>query len=165
MTRITEEKNTIVILLPRNPTQAKEIGKNYNYKNLIIPASALDGLKLVIQADLVIGGGGTMTREAAAVGTPSYSFFRGQMGSVDTQLEREKRLIMLRSTNDIESKLRISKKDANRKLQSGKSKTLDSILLSLQMILQQETGHPISAIRNKNKSPNTQPSDSSNRRA
>jgi predicted glycosyltransferase len=61
--------------------------------------------------DLVISGGGTMTREAAVLGVPSYSFFRGRMGRVDMSLEKSRRLTMLRTADDVRDKLEIAKRD------------------------------------------------------
>ena len=47
------------------------------------PNRAFDGLNLIWFSDLVISGGGTMNREAAALGVPVYSIFRGKIGGVD----------------------------------------------------------------------------------
>ncbi len=54
------------------------------------------------RADLVIGGGGSMTREAAVAGLPAYSFFQGEPGAADSLLEEEGRLVMLRDEKDLE---------------------------------------------------------------
>jgi len=55
--------------------------------------ATLDGLALVWNADLVVSGGGTMTREAAALGIPSYSVFTGAIGAVDQRLFDEGRIV------------------------------------------------------------------------
>lgn len=78
----------------------------------IVPKRVYDGPTLISAMDLVLGGGGTMTREAAVLGVPAYSFFRGRGGRVDEALEREGRLVMLRSADEVGSKLRLAKKPA-----------------------------------------------------
>ena len=55
-------------------------------RRIIIPTQALDGLNLVWFSDLVVSGGGTMNREAAALGVPVYSIFSGTLGAVDGDL-------------------------------------------------------------------------------
>ncbi|HKW03707.1 MAG TPA: DUF354 domain-containing protein [Nitrososphaerales archaeon] len=63
-----------ILLLPRYDTQREWARKKF--RNLaIIPGSAVDGLKLLSEASLVIGGGGTMTQEAALLGIPNISYF------------------------------------------------------------------------------------------
>jgi predicted glycosyltransferase len=54
------------------------------------------------EADLVIGAGGTMTREAAVMGIPSYSVFRGPRPAVDVWLERRGALRFLESPQQLE---------------------------------------------------------------
>lgn len=74
-------------------------------KKIIVPAQALDGLNLVWFSDLVVSGGGTMNREAAALGVPVYSIFRGKLGAVDRCLAREGRLILIENLDDVRSKV------------------------------------------------------------
>jgi hypothetical protein len=52
----------------------------------------VDGQSLVALADLVVSAGGTMNREAVALGTPVYTIYGGRLGGVDEQLMREGRL-------------------------------------------------------------------------
>ena len=54
-------------------------------RKIIVPERALDGLNLIWFSDLVVSGGGTMNREAAALGVPVYSIFRGKLGAVDAR--------------------------------------------------------------------------------
>ena len=51
-----------------------------------MPDRAVDALSLVALADLVVSAGGTMNREAVALGTPVYTTFSGRLGAVDEQL-------------------------------------------------------------------------------
>jgi len=77
---------------------------------VVVPQRVYDGPSLVAAMDMVFSGGGTMTREAAVLGVPSYSFFRGRPGRVDEHLESEGRLVMLRTAGDVRSKIVWEKK-------------------------------------------------------
>jgi hypothetical protein len=79
-------------------------------KKIIVPQHALDGLNLIWFSDLVVSGGGTMNREAAALGVPVYSIFRGKLGAVDRYLAREGRLVLIESGEDVRSKIRVAKR-------------------------------------------------------
>ena len=68
------------------------------------------GLDLIHAADLVLSGGGTMIREAVAMGVPAYSFFTGRPGAVDEKLSREGRLTLVRRQEDI-GKIRFAKSE------------------------------------------------------
>jgi predicted glycosyltransferase len=57
-----------------------------------VPARAVDAQSLVAYADLVVSAGGTMNREAVALGTPVYTTFEGRLGAVDEALLHEGRL-------------------------------------------------------------------------
>ncbi len=78
------QSNTQVVLLPRGPEQAND----YTIANVIVPARAVDGRSLLASADVFIGAGGTMTREAALLGVPTYTVFAGPLAAVDAQLIR-----------------------------------------------------------------------------
>lgn len=104
-----------MIILPRNEkTQKDFIYKTWpiwcKEKRIIIPDQVVDGLNLIWHSDLVISGGGTMNREAAALGVPVYSIFRGVQGAVDKYLAERGRLIMIESQNDVASKIRLVKR-------------------------------------------------------
>lgn len=68
---------------------------------VIFPKIAVDGLSLVGEADLMISAGGTMNREAVALGVPVYTVFAGRMGAVDEHLIADGRLRLLRSPDDV----------------------------------------------------------------
>ena len=74
-------------------------------RKIIIPDRVVDGLNLVWHSDFVISGGGTMNREAAALGVPVYSIFRGKLGAVDRYLAQHQRLILIESVEDVRSKI------------------------------------------------------------
>ena len=56
--------------------------------NCVVPRAAIDSRSLVYAADLMIGAGGTMTREAAVMGIPTWTLFAGKTPAVDEWLER-----------------------------------------------------------------------------
>ncbi len=69
---------------------------------IVVPDRAIDAQSLIAFADLVVGAGGTMNREAVALGTPVYTIFSGRMGAVDERLIAEGRLRELASPDAIE---------------------------------------------------------------
>ncbi|UPU37043.1 DUF354 domain-containing protein [Geomonas paludis] len=113
MQRLTALSDTRLIVLPRNGDQEATVRAAWSSLidtgKIIIPPKVIDGLNLIWHSDLVISGGGTMNREAAALGVPVYSIFRGQMGTVDEYLANCGRLVLLQSIEDIENKLHICK--------------------------------------------------------
>ena len=101
---LTNEK-VQVILLPRNEAQRAA----YSDKGLIIPSAPLDGANLIAASDLVISAGGTINREAAALGVPAVSIYAGKWAAVDEELVKEGRLQRVSSADDL-GKLLIQKK-------------------------------------------------------
>jgi uncharacterized protein len=103
-----------MVVLPRTERQAEEIRKAWpelcSKRKLIIPEKVLDGLNLIWNSDLVISGGGTMNREAAALGIPVYSIFRGKIGAVDTFLAEKGRMVLIESPADLPSKLQVTRR-------------------------------------------------------
>jgi predicted glycosyltransferase len=100
-----------MVILPRTASaQGDFIRRTWSQwceeRKIIIPQRALGGLNLVWFSDLVVSGGGTMNREAAALGVPVYSIFRGKLGAVDRHLTEEGRLVMIETLEDVRSKLR-----------------------------------------------------------
>jgi uncharacterized protein len=83
----TEEAQTVV--LPRTPEQREQVRRLGRF---VVPERAVDAQSLVALADLVISAGGTMNREAVALGTPVFTTFEGRLGAVDESLVREGRL-------------------------------------------------------------------------
>src|SRR2546426_12290764 len=76
----------------------------------IIPATVVDGLNLLWCSDLVVSGGGTMNREAAALGVPVYSIFRGKTAAVDIRLQEEGRLILIENTDQVLHKILLKRR-------------------------------------------------------
>ncbi|HEX7291291.1 MAG TPA: DUF354 domain-containing protein [Conexibacter sp.] len=86
------------VVLPRTPEQRAELSAAGGF---VIPARAIDAQSLIAYADLVISAGGTMNREAVALGTPVFSSFEGRLGAVDERLIAEGRLRLLRDPADV----------------------------------------------------------------
>jgi len=126
MNYLGEIDNTLVILLPRNPQQNRLYKKIYSNQiesgKIIVPEGPVNGLNLLWHSDLVISGGGTMNREAAALDIPVYSIFGGKLGSIDHHLSSTGKLILLKSEKDISEKLKIVK----RKRTEHQQKDLDA---------------------------------------
>ena len=80
------------VVLPRVDSQRAELAQAGGF---IVPEHAIDAQSLIAFADLVISAGGTMNREAVALGTPVYTTFQGRLGAVDERLIAEGRLRML----------------------------------------------------------------------
>jgi len=88
------------VVLLRTPDQRAGV-EAIGAKNLIIPDTVVDAQSLVYYADIVVSGGGTLNREAVALGTPAYTVFQGVMGAVDKRLIAEGRLRQLISVDDL----------------------------------------------------------------
>jgi predicted glycosyltransferase len=99
--RLATDPRVHVALLPRGRAQRRDVGALLDDRGIrwSVPRP-VDGRQLVWAADLVIGGGGTMTREAAVLGVPACSVFQGPTGAVDRSLEAGGRLQLLRGVED-----------------------------------------------------------------
>ena len=84
------------VVLPRTPQQRAELRDGF-----IVPERAIDAQSLIAYADLVVSAGGTMNREAVALGTPVWTTFQGRLGAVDGRLIADGRLRALRSADDV----------------------------------------------------------------
>lgn len=88
------------VVIPRTAEQRRE-ARAMGAGNLIVPELAIDAQSLIAFADLVVSAGGTMNREAVALGTPVYTTFAGRMGGVDEALIAEGRLRVLENPADL----------------------------------------------------------------
>jgi uncharacterized protein len=89
------------VVIPRTLDQAERL-RARGAPSLVIPDRAIDAQSLIAYADLVVSAGGTMNREAVALGTPVYTIFSGALGAVDERLIDEGRLRPLRDSAEIE---------------------------------------------------------------
>jgi len=94
--RLRERAQTVV--LPRTREQREELAAAGGF---IVPKHAVDAQSLVWHADLVVSAGGTMNREAIALGTPVFTTFEGRLGAVDERLMAEGRLRKLSGADEL----------------------------------------------------------------
>jgi len=140
---LMERPEARVILLPRNEKQAKVLRKDWaqwiQNRKIIIPEHVVDGLNLIWISDLVISGGGTMNREAAALGVPVYSIFRGSIGAVDKYLASSGRLVLIESAQDIRTKVVLKPRVRASEGSVQTSLVLDSIVDAIISIAEHQT--------------------------
>jgi predicted glycosyltransferase len=91
------------VVLPRTDAQREELA---GVPGFLVPEQAIDAQSLIAHADLVISAGGTMNREAVALGTPVYTTFEGRMGAVDERLIQTGRLHKLSDPAQLDLKKR-----------------------------------------------------------
>jgi uncharacterized protein len=115
---------TQTVVLPRTLAQRDEV---LRLGPFVVPERAVDAQSLVAYADLVISAGGTMNREAVALGTPVYTTFEGRLGAVDEALLREGRLRKLGDLGEI----RVERRPAHGELRVRRDpRELVTLLLS-----------------------------------
>jgi predicted glycosyltransferase len=98
--RLAAAERTTAVILPRTGEQALTVRERGD-PSLVVPDRAIDAQSLIAFADLVVGAGGTMNREAVALGTPVYTIFSGRMGGVDERLIAAGRLRPLREAAEL----------------------------------------------------------------
>jgi predicted glycosyltransferase len=86
------EQGAQVVLLPRTAEQAAR----YRRAGVVVPDTPPDGATLLATVDFTVGAGGTMTRESALLGTPTYTVFMAELAAVDAELIRQGRIVDLR---------------------------------------------------------------------
>jgi len=91
LARLGQDSDVHAVVLPRTQAQ-RELVESLRLPSLIVPPGAVEAQSLVALADLVVSAGGTMNREAAALGTPVYTTYGGRLGGVDEALIRSGRL-------------------------------------------------------------------------
>ncbi|HEY4674408.1 MAG TPA: DUF354 domain-containing protein [Nitrososphaerales archaeon] len=102
---VKEFSNCNIITLGRYSEQIEILQKNFGNK-IIVPDNIVDGIPLLLNCDLFIGMGGTMTAEAALLGVPTISFFRG---SYDVESFLIKKGLVLKPKN-VDDIVKVSKK-------------------------------------------------------
>jgi uncharacterized protein len=93
--RLGRDERAHVVVLARTDEQRARI-RGLGLPSVTVPDRAVDAQSLIAAAAAVVSAGGTMNREAVALGTPVYTTFSGRLGAVDEQLIREGRLAQLR---------------------------------------------------------------------
>jgi uncharacterized protein len=98
--RLLATPSVKVILLPRNDSQRKAYSMQSG-SGLILPPGPIDGGNLIASSDLVVSAGGTMNREAAALGIPAASIYLGEWAALDQELVDAGRLRRLSTPEDV----------------------------------------------------------------
>ncbi len=96
--RLGRDPGVQAVVLPRTPAQRDAL-LSAALPSLVVPARAVDAQSLIALADLVVSAGGTMNREAVALGTPVWTTFAGRLGAVDEGLIADGRLAELVSAD------------------------------------------------------------------
>jgi predicted glycosyltransferase len=82
------------VVIPRTRAQFEDIS-SLELPSVVVVERAIDAQSLIALSDLVVSAGGTMNREAAALGVPVYTTYGGRLGAVDEELIRQRRLLPL----------------------------------------------------------------------
>jgi hypothetical protein len=106
--RLGRDASVQAVVLPRTDEQRRSI-RARRLPSLVLPEHAVDAQSVVALADLVVSAGGTMNREAVALGVAAYTTFAGRVGAVDELLVAEGRLRVLASADSIELTKRASR--------------------------------------------------------
>lgn len=127
--RLGSDPGVHAVVLPRTREQRGAI-HGLNLPSLILPEHAVDAQSMVALSDLVVSAGGTMNREAVALGVPVYTTFAGRVGAVDTALIAELRLRLLSSVEE----LRLEKREgeASVRVERDPALLLDLMLTALE---------------------------------
>jgi len=130
------------VTLPRSNRQGAELKQRWApliaSGRMIIPSSPIDGLNLIWFSDLVISGGGTMNREAAALEVPVYSIFRGKIGAVDRYLADNGWLILLESVEDVRTRIKLRRREKPLEMRIVRPEAMERIIDVIVHIAQSE---------------------------
>jgi predicted glycosyltransferase len=102
------------VVLPRTTAQ-REYVRSLRLPSLIVPDGAVDAQSLIAFGDLVVSAGGTMNREAVALGTPVYTTYGGRLGGVDEALIRAGKLRPLTDPRALELEKRLPERERMRR--------------------------------------------------
>jgi len=131
-----------IVLMPRNAKQAQWMRQNkpgwFSNSRVVIPNGPMDGLNVVFHSDLVVSGGGTMNREAAALGVPAYSILAGQVGAVDRALEKSGQLTFVTSPKDFMQKIRLVRRSRPLAVPGYPTGALEGIVAHIEEIISVE---------------------------
>ncbi len=103
--RLAGDPDAVSVLIPRTERQ-RRAALARRERSLVVPPEAIDAQSLIAYSDLVISAGGTMNREAVALGVPVYTIFSGRMGAVDEALIASGRLLELSDPGSLQLRKR-----------------------------------------------------------
>lgn len=139
---LAEQPGVKMVVLPRNARQDAELREQWPQLiasgKIIIPKQVLDGMNLIWHSDLVVSGGGTMNREAAALGVPVYSIFKGKIGFVDQYLSEQGRLVLLDDVADAKRKLRLAHRSRTGEPEDQHRSAMSDIVDEVSLVLKSE---------------------------
>lgn len=142
--------NTRIVLLPRDEKQAafarQKWPELFAGSKVQIPKEVLDGLNLIWHSDLVISGGGTMNREAAALGVPVYSIFRGKSGAVDRYLAAKGRMVLIESAEDVRAKIVLARRPLSEP-STANSGTFECVMNTVLSLMEAPNRRPSSGVQ------------------
>lgn len=98
--RLGRDPGVHAVVLPRTDEQRDAI-RALDLPSLVVPDGAVDAQSLIALSDVVVSAGGTMNREAVALGVPVYTTFAGRLGAVDEQLIADGRLLPLHDAGEL----------------------------------------------------------------
>ena len=126
--RLGRDPSAQAVVFPRTASQRDAIRRR-NLPSVQVPEHAIDAQSLVALSDLVVSAGGTMNREAVALGVPAYTTFAGELGAVDKTLVSEGRLRILTSAEELALEKRVS---ATTRVERDPAVLLDLMLSALE---------------------------------
>ena len=139
---MSENRMVRAVVLPRNMKQDAQLRRDWAdliaSGSMIIPNGPLDGLNLIWFSDLMISGGGTMNREAAALGVPVYSVFRGKIGAVDKYLAQNGRLTLIENIKDVRTKIVLARRNRPSQPENSTRPALQTIVDNIILILEKK---------------------------
>jgi predicted glycosyltransferase len=122
--RLGRDDSVHAIVIPRTTEQREQL-LGLRLPSLLVPERAVDGQSLIALADLVVSAGGTMNREAVALGVPVYTTFGGRLGGVDESLISERRLTPLTDPAQLDLRKR---DDGSERIRRDPAALLDLLL-------------------------------------
>ena len=122
--RIGSRGDAHAVVIPRTEEQ-RDFIRSLDLPSAIVPERAVDAQSLIAFSDLVVSAGGTMNREAVALGAPVLTTFTGRLGGVDEWLMREGRLRPLTDPDDLD----LRKRDATVRPPARDPRTMLELLL------------------------------------
>jgi len=130
-----------LIILPRNEKTQRDLvyrtwPKWCEERKIIVPDEALNGLNLIWHSDFIVSGGGTMNREAAALGVPVYSIFRGKIGKVDKYLVEQGCLTLIETVEEVRSKIRPIRRPKGKDANFGDRMALKQIIAIIEEVIE-----------------------------
>lgn len=96
-----DREDVHAVVLPRTAAQREHV-RALHLPSVILAEQAIDAQSLIAASDLVVSAGGSMNREAVALGVPVYTTYGGRLGGVDESLIRSGRLRPLTDVRALE---------------------------------------------------------------